>query len=147
MADFVTKDSGQRASFSSGMVRDTSAGKLDYTRVLDGPLFTRWAALLARGAVKYPDNAPGVPNWTIADGPEELQRFRESAFRHFVQWLRGDVDEDHAAAVIFNMNGKEYVQEKIEARKVLEAQAGAEAGAEAGGDGDAGREALSIAQD
>jgi hypothetical protein len=29
------------------------------------------------------------------------------------QWFRGDSDEDHAAAVIFNINGFEYVKEKL----------------------------------
>jgi hypothetical protein len=92
------------------MVRDTAAGKVDFRRVLDGPMLDRWAAHLSKGAVKYPDVGPGVPNWTLAAGPAELDRFKQSAFRHFLQWLRGDVDEDHAAAVFFNINGAEYVE-------------------------------------
>jgi hypothetical protein len=107
---FVVKDSGQREQFESGMVRDTATGKVDFRRVLDGPMLDRWAAHLSKGAVKYPDVAPGVPNWTLAAGPAELDRFKQSAFRHFLQWLRGDVDEDHAAAVFFNINGAEYVE-------------------------------------
>jgi len=94
-------------------VRDTSAGKLRYGRVLDGPMLDRWAAHLQKGAVKYPDVAPGVANWTLAKGPAELQRFRESAFSHFVKWLRGETDEDHAAAVFFNINGAEYVEAQV----------------------------------
>lgn len=117
---FATKDSGQRASFSTGMVRDTTDGKLDYTRVLDGPMFERWAALLDRGAVKYPDVAPGVPNWTLAETEEEFQRFKKSALRHFVQLLRGDRDEDHAAAVFFNVNGMEYTRGRIQEKKARE---------------------------
>jgi hypothetical protein len=27
-----------------------------------------------------------------------------------VQYLRGDVDEDHASAVVFNLNGAEYLR-------------------------------------
>jgi hypothetical protein len=46
----------------------------------------------------------------LATGDEELERFRASAVRHFVQWLQGATDEDHAAAVIFNLNGYEYVR-------------------------------------
>lgn len=109
---FTVKDSGKRKDFESGMVRDTEAGKMDYLRITEGPMFERWSEHLAKGAEKYKDVAPGVANWTLADGPEELIRFRRSAFRHFVQWLRGDQDEDHAAAVFFNVNGAEYVRDK-----------------------------------
>ena len=110
MSDFVVKDSGARQEFASGMVRDTTAGKVDYSRALDGPMFDRWAAHLTRAETKYPDVAPGVPNWTLARGSEEYQRFRKSALRHFLQWFRYEVDEDHASAVFFNINGAEYVR-------------------------------------
>jgi hypothetical protein len=102
---FTVKDSGKRAEFTSGMVRDTTDGKTDYTLLLDGPMLERWAVQLTRGALKY---APR--NWMRAEGEAELARFRESAFRHFMQWLRGDTDEDHAAATMFNINGAEYVK-------------------------------------
>lgn len=109
---FVVKDSGKRQQFESGMVRDIQEGKIDYSRALDGPMFERWAAHLTRAESKYPDVTPGVPNWTLAAGEEELQRFRKSALRHFIQWWKGQTDEDHAAAVIFNINGAEYVKSK-----------------------------------
>jgi len=110
---FVVKDSGKRQTFASGMVRDTQENKIDFTRVLDGPMFDRWAAHLTKGETKYPDIAPGVPNWLLADGEAELIRFKKSAFRHFRQWFRGDFDEDHASACFFNINGYEYVKEKM----------------------------------
>ncbi len=110
---FTVKDSGKREEFASGMVRDTTEGKVDYTRVLAGPMFDRWAEHLDKGAVKYPDVRPGVANWTLAEGEAEYQRFRKSALRHLLQWMRGDVDEDHAAAVFFNVNGAEYVKAKM----------------------------------
>lgn len=107
---YAIKDSGKRAEFASGMVRDTSEGKLRYHRIAEGPMLKRWAEHLTKGAVKYPDVAPGVANWTLAAGEEERQRFRASAFTHFMQWFYGEVDEDHAAAVFFNINGAEYVK-------------------------------------
>ena len=278
MADFEVKDSGERVAFEGGMVRDTTEGQIDYTLVLDGPMFKRWAVHLTKGAVKYTrefpltlaffcdvvrtctcqknvlipvipgistgsveavmkkayDNAiqnslnvsvkilengqtvielengmltqiiknlggiernflgvgaslpqtsqknvksvavkqdnvhldwitttkqdfleafcasnvisasvtsktissylaghkntceilpykvkgnniilPGKRNWMKAREQEELDRFKESALRHFLQWYDGDTDEDHAAATIFNMNGAEYVKEQI----------------------------------
>jgi len=107
------KDSGTRQQYDSGMVRDTSEGKIDYTRALDGPMFERWALHLTKACTKYPDIAPGKSNWMLAAGDEELTRFRKSAARHFFQWFNGETDEDHAAAVLFNINGAEYVRDKM----------------------------------
>lgn len=109
MKTFDVKDSGQRATFESGMVRDVADDKIDYTLALDGPMFKRLAAHLTKGAKKYEKR-----NWMKAAGQEELERFKESAFRHFLQWYWGDTDEDHAAAVFFNINGAEYVKERLE---------------------------------
>ena len=108
VGSFTIKDSGQRAQFASGMVRDTTEGKTDYLLVRDGPLYRRWAEHLTKGAVKYAKR-----NWLKATGQEEFDRFRESAARHFEQWLRGDTDEDHAAAVVFGINGALYVEERM----------------------------------
>lgn len=125
MDEFTTKDSGQRIDLANGMVRDTSEGKEDYTLLLDGPLFKRWAQLLTRGAQKY-----GKRNWCKAlkanpgDAREDTKaRFKESAMRHFMQWMEGDRTEDHAAAVIFNLNGYEAMLESDPAIKKLERHA------------------------
>jgi len=105
---YVVTDSGEREHFDSGMVRDTETGKTDYTYTLTGPMLQRWAEHLQKGAVKYDRD-----NWTLAAGRVELDRFERSAFRHLVQWLQGETDEDHAAAVFFNVNGAEYVREAL----------------------------------
>jgi hypothetical protein len=105
---FLVKDSGKREEFDSGMVRDVAEDKTDYSLILDGPMAERWADHLTKGAVKYEKR-----NWMKAAGNAELQRFRESAVRHFFQWYFGYEDEDHAAAVFFNINGAEYVQKRL----------------------------------
>lgn len=105
MSGYAVKDSGQRQQFDGGMVRDVTTGKVDYSLVLDGPMFERWAEHLSKGAEKYSKR-----NWMLAAGDAELQRFKESALRHLLQWLKGDTDEDHAAAVFFNLNGAEFVK-------------------------------------
>ena len=158
---FITKDTGARQQFDSGMQRDSQEGKPRYDLALDGPLardllltvtesskhsliismldwylgiggadptqiihllaaheggfaalFKRYVELMARGAVKYT-----ARNWMQAEGEAELERFKASAVRHFIQWLFGDRDEDHAAAVWFNLNGAAYVQEKMNGRQ------------------------------
>lgn len=121
LSDFTIKDSGARESFDSGMVRDTEDGKVDYSLVLDGPMFKRWAAHLTKGAQKY---APR--NWMKATGEAEYERFKRSFLRHAVAYLEGARDEDHAAAMIFNINGMEYVRDYrdsvAEAAAILDSQ-------------------------
>jgi hypothetical protein len=104
---FEIKDSGKRKGFSGGMVRDVAEGKIDYSLIADGPMLKRWAVHLTNGAKKYAKR-----NWMKATGDEEYQRFRESAFRHFNQYMNGDTDEDHASAVFFNINGMEFLKQK-----------------------------------
>jgi hypothetical protein len=116
---FTTKDSGKREEYDSGMRRDTQEGKPDFSLLLPEMPYellpiTRWAYLMTRGADKY-----GRRNWQLANTPEELERFRASAARHFMQWLAGEEDEDHMAAVMFNLNAAEYVKWRIEQEKEI----------------------------
>jgi hypothetical protein len=110
---FVVKDSGERVEYASGMRRDTQEGKTMFSLPFAGPMFKRWAVHLTKGAVKY-----GKNNWQLAgsnpsSAQDEYERFRESAARHFVQWFDDERDEDHAAAVFFNINAAEYVRDRI----------------------------------
>lgn len=107
--EYVVKDSGESHTYESGMQRDTNWGKVDYSLVFDGPMLRRWAEHLTKGARKYE-----ARNWMKATGQVELDRFRESAARHFCQLMTGEAGEtkeDHLAAVFFNLNGLAYVEE------------------------------------
>jgi len=121
---YTIKDSGKREEFASGMVRDTASDKMRPDLVKDGPMYIRWIMHLTRGAIKYK-----ARNWMQASGQEEYNRFLESADRHFTIWFMWrmyginiedpnhpttePLKEDHASAVYFNINGAEYVKEKI----------------------------------
>ena len=107
----MIKDSGERMEFESGMVRQPDDDKIDYTLLFPEKgvsMLIRWAKHLTNGAKKYE-----ARNWEKANSKEELQRFRQSACRHFVDWIMGKEDEDHAAAVFFNIQGAEYVGDKL----------------------------------
>lgn len=106
-------DSGKRQVYSSGAMRDPSEGKIDWTRVTFGPLLRRWALHLTKAEAKYPDAAPGVPNFSLIETKEELLRYKKSAFRHFMSWYFDETDEDHAAATTFNINGVEIIKAKM----------------------------------
>ena len=109
---FVVKDSGERKTFSTGMMRD-GAVKPRYNDVLHGPMLKRWGAHLWKAKTKYPNPLPGVPNWTLAGTAEELERAYESLFGHFLDYMEGKTDEDHAAAIFFNINLAEHVKLKL----------------------------------
>lgn len=115
MTEYVTKDSGKRARFNSGMQRDTEDGKPRFDLMLplgvpyEEQFITRLAALYARGSVKYDDR-----NWEKADSEVEMNRMKSSAFRHFMEWMAGEDDEDHAAAVAFNLNAYETTKYKVD---------------------------------
>lgn len=115
MSEFETKDSGKRAEFEGGYVRDTNEGKPRFELLwpegipFEEQFLTRCGMLLARGAVKYKTR-----NWEQACDSEALERFKESAMRHMYQWLNNDQDEDHASAVFFNLLGYETTKWKME---------------------------------
>lgn len=122
---FETVSSDARVDLAGGMVRSPSDDKIDYTLIRKGPLFKRWAELLARGAKVY-----GKNNWLLGTKSTDTEarkvtkdRYLESAARHFEQWLAGDRSEDHAAAVMFNMNGYEAMLDTDPPLAVLERHA------------------------
>lgn len=97
-------------TLDSGMVRSDPEGRPDYTLIYL-PLLERWAQHMAANI-----ESKGRDNWRKASTPADRHRFEASAWRHFVAWYRGDTDEDHAAALLFNIAGVEYVK----ARQVVE---------------------------
>jgi hypothetical protein len=118
---FVIKDSGKRKEFSTGMQRDVTDNKPRFDLIIpeclsfDKQMLTRWAKHMEGGAKKYSER-----NWEKASTQEELTRFKESALRHCMQWFCGETDEDHAAAVFFNISGAEMVKVKLIAKDKVE---------------------------
>lgn len=114
---FVIKDSGKRKEFPTGMQRDVTDNKPRFDLIMpeclnfDKQMLTRWAKHMEGGARKYSER-----NWEKASTQEELNRFKESALRHCIQWFCGEIDEDHAAAVFFNISGAEMVKIKLNAK-------------------------------
>ena len=112
--EFITKDSGKRVKYKSGMNRDLQDKKPRFDLIIpkdqkyDQTILFRWAMLMERGAKKY-----GERNWEKANSQEELNRFKQSAIRHFFQWMSGEIDEDHVSAILFNLNAYEWLREKL----------------------------------
>ncbi len=109
------KDSGKRVQYGSGMVRDIDENKPAFELMfpLDIPceeqMLTRVAEHLRKGALKYQKR-----NWEKANSHEEIERATASAVRHAIQWITGESDEDHAAAMIINVIFAETIRYKVE---------------------------------
>jgi hypothetical protein len=88
------KDSGKRQKFSTGAQRDTQDGKGRFDLLPPYAMF-RLARHFENGARKYDDNnwRKGIP----------LKRYLESLERHLAKLKSGMDDEDHAAAVAWNI--------------------------------------------
>lgn len=96
--------------FETGAVRDSNEGKSRPDLI--SPYFTeRLGFRLAEGAKKYDEN-----NWKKGI-PDEA--FLESLERHLVAYKMGKTDEDHAAAIAFNIMGIIHNQEvrKLEEKR------------------------------
>lgn len=104
--EFVTKDSGQRAEFTTGAQRDGATGKGRYD-LLPREAIHRLAQLYERGAEKYDDR-----NW---EKGMPLSEMVDSMLRHAFQAAAGETDEDHFAAVMWNAAGVITFQERIAA--------------------------------
>jgi hypothetical protein len=110
--EFIVKDSGERKEYNNGFVRDIEDNKTDLTQLfgmsdldlIPQAMLERWIEHMRKGAVKY-----GRNNWTKARGEEAVDRFKRSAARHMNQWLRGDTDEDHVSAIVFNVWAAEEI--------------------------------------
>lgn len=99
---YQTKDSGERVKYESGFTRDVTTGKPRYD-LIPHELLKRLAELYARGAEKY-----GEENYKLATSEAEIKRFKQSAFRHFMQWFEEQEDEDHALATVWNIFSYEW---------------------------------------
>lgn len=105
--NFVVKDSWYRQEYPSWMVRDTQDWKPRYD-LIERSMLKRFAIHLGKWAMKYWEH-----NWKKANSMEEVERFYWSGMRHLMQSAEWEVDEDHAAAVMFNVMAMEYVKEKV----------------------------------
>ena len=112
--EYKTKDSGIRKKYDSGLIRDVQNDKPRFDLLIpnnqkyEDTLLYRWAMLLERGSKKYDDR-----NWENANTIEELNRFKASAWRHFIQAMSGEVDEDYFAAAVFNLNAVVFLMDTL----------------------------------
>lgn len=85
---------GEVRVFATGAQRDDNKGKIRPDLI--SPLMLKaLGKVLADGAIHYSERnwEKGIPNEVL----------KESASRHYLSWMNNEVDEDHAAKLIFNI--------------------------------------------
>jgi hypothetical protein len=93
-AELKLKDSGNRENYESGAMRDNGTGKGRFDLVACQGLL-RLSRLYEAGAKKYSDR-----NW---EKGMNISRYVDAAMRHLTKYLAGCDDEDHLAAVAWNV--------------------------------------------
>jgi len=111
MTNFKVVDSGERESFDTGSLRDTEEGKPRYD-LISIPALKRLAYHMTKGAEKYGDR-----NWELG---QPVSRFYASALRHLMSWAEGEIEEDHLAAVLFNIMGIIHMETLVQTHNLPE---------------------------
>lgn len=104
MTDYSVKDSGERREFATGSVRDR--GDLKPRPDYISPFaMLEIGEHMRKGAVKY-----GPWNWQLGQPFSEMTA---SMYRHLLQWIMGDTEENHLAAIAFNAQALIHYREMI----------------------------------
>lgn len=99
----VLKDSGHRRAFDSGAIRDRAVGKGRFD-LLSTQMLMRLARHYEAGSIKYSDR-----NW---EKGMPISVYVDAAFRHLVKFVAGWNDEDHLAAVVWNIAAIMFTEDK-----------------------------------
>jgi hypothetical protein len=100
----VLKDSGERRQFDTGAVRDRAVGKGRFDLIATQMMF-RLARHYEAGAVKYSDR-----NW---EKGMPISVYVDAAMRHLIKYIAGWNDEDHAAAIVWNIAAIMFVEDEM----------------------------------
>jgi hypothetical protein len=101
MKKFKVKDSGKRQHFKGGAQRDS--GEKPRPDLVSPYALTRVGEHLRKGAEKYDER-----NW---EKGMPFSRLVASAYRHLLEFQKGDTEEDHLSAIIFNIQAIIHFQE------------------------------------
>lgn len=107
-----------RTEFPGGGVRDGNAGSKPRFDLLwpkgqpyELQFLTEFAEWMRIGAEKYADR-----NWELFESKEALAHAEASLGRHYARFLINDKDEDHGAAIAFNVMCIKRIRYKLEGK-------------------------------
>lgn len=97
--------------FKSGAIRDSQKGKVDFTETISWTAFNRYARYMTSKKEKYGAGnfKKGIDTWSYV----------QSALRHIDKYMRNtyengtdELDQDHLAAIVFNVFGIMHNEEQ-----------------------------------
>ena len=103
------RHSDQQTDFPTGAKRDDSEGK-GSPSLISPVLLHRTGEHLRKGEEHYPRGDDNVSNWSKG---MPFRRTADSLIRHIYQWLAGDDEEDHLAAIVCNAMFLMHFEEAI----------------------------------
>lgn len=107
--EFILNDTGRRRVFETGAQRDAGVGK-GYFHCLPYVAIEALAKLYEAGAIKY-----GRDNWKLGI---PLNCYLDAMLRHALKLAEARVDEDHAAAVMWNAAGFIWTANEVRAGRL-----------------------------
>lgn len=107
--EFIVNNGGEQTEFDTGARRDTQKGKTRYD-LIHPLLLERLADHLAKGAAYY-----GEGNW---EKGIPISNCYASMFRHMMAWRNGEREEDHLAAIVFNVMAIMFVEREVRAGRL-----------------------------
>jgi hypothetical protein len=108
------QDSGARAQFQGGGVRDASEGKPRFDLLwpegvpYEDQFLTQVAKVLEMGARKYAER-----NWELFHTQDALDHAKASLGRHYANYMAGSTDEPHLALMACNLLFLSTIEWKI----------------------------------
>ena len=103
--EFETKNSWNNITFDGWTKRENKEDKIMY-HLIPRCQLKRLAAAYTRWAKIYWDR--NRETWNM----EYAEKCKESAFRHFMQWIDWEIDEDHSSALVWNVFAYEFLKKK-----------------------------------
>jgi hypothetical protein len=100
------EDSGKRYENELGGVRDTDEGKTNY-RLIPIESLKRLANHYTEGLKKYSKD-----NWKLLSTETDIERYKDSAYRHLMDYFEGKTNEDHLAACVWNIFSIMYFEQQ-----------------------------------
>lgn len=109
------KQHQKRTQFESGAVRDSQEGKVDFVETVSFTAHERYARYMTGKKEKYGDGnfKKGIP---ISSYEKSLLRHVDKYFRNKYEDGNDEPDEDHLAAMRFNIDGIMLEEERLKKR-------------------------------
>lgn len=105
-----TKNNWKNILYENWVKREDKTDKIRYD-LIPTEMLTRLAGLYTRWAKIYWDR--NMENGNL----DYMETCKQSAWRHFIQWIEWQQDEDHAMALVWNIFTYEFLMKKLWEKK------------------------------